>query len=401
MASIKAVLYKSKTYSNGEYPVMIRVNHHKLKYIGLGISAKENQWNKKTGRLKTNKNNHVRLNNLVESKRLLLENRFIELEKSGKPYKIEDIISVLDKGEGKSSFNSYTKNIIQQMKSAGQLGNAAVYQTMLNRVNAYIDDTEVSFEEITYKWLKDFESFCTKEGVTTNGISVYMRTLRAVFNRAIQEKQVSADLYPFNEYKIKNKKPLKRAISKEDIVEIRNLKLEEDSPEWHARNFFLFSFYTLGISWVDMAHLKLKNIKNKRINYKRAKTGKDYSIELIKPAQEIVDWYKKDKKDDDYIFPIIHRPDDPDKARLDIKNELKQYNKYLRKVGDQAEIGAHLTSYVSRHSWASLAFRGGVNIGVISKGLGHDDIKTTQIYLEELGAEEVDKANLTITDLDG
>jgi site-specific recombinase XerD len=81
---------------------------------------------------------------------------------------------------------------------------------------------------------------------------------------------------------------------------------------------------------------------------------------------------------------------------LDIKNNLKNHNHRLRKIGKLVGISEHLTSYVARHSWASIANFSGVHIGVISQGLGHNDIKTTQTYLANFDYSDIDEANASI-----
>jgi len=131
----------------------------------------------------------------------------------------------------------------------------------------------------------------------------------------------------------------------------------------------------------------------------RGGNGKEYSIMVTDKIQEILVLYTAGKKRGDFIFPIILRPKDPELARKDLKNGIKNYNKYLRKIAEQCKIETNLTSYVARHSWATIANRKGVHIGIISEGLGHEDIKTTQTYLESFGSEELDQANQMITDL--
>lgn len=223
-----------------------------------------------------------------------------------------------------------------------------------------------------------------------------MRTIRAILNRAIVEGKLDAGLYPFRKYKIQSAPTRKRAISKEAIEKIRNLELEENSTLWHVKNFFLFSFYCRGMNWIDMAYLKLASIVDGRIEYvraKRRKSEKSFSIKINDKIQEILDWYCSGKEQSDYIFPIIQRKDDPELARMDIKNNLKLFNKHLRKIGEMCEIEGHLTSYVSRHSWGTIAKKIGVNIAVISDGYGHADPQVTQTYLDSIENEEIDEAN--------
>ena len=148
-----------------------------------------------------------------------------------------------------------------------------------------------------------------------------------------------------------------------------------------------------------MVMLKRPNIINKRIIYKRAKTGRVYDIKVTDSIQAILDLYTKGKKKNDYIFPIVVRDEDAEDLRRDIKYKMKLYNKRLNQLAKELEIETNLTSYVSRHSWATIANKSNVKIGIISDGLGHKDIKTTQTYLASTDTEELDKANKLITDL--
>ncbi len=399
MASLKLVLYKSKTLSNGKHPVMIRITHGKLKYLSTGHSCTEDEWDAANSQFSPLKKNRTRLNNLLATKYTDVEDVIIELDKKGKSYTMDDISRKLESGGDSANFLEFTQKQIDSLKKAKRLGNAAVYQTVYNVVNDFRCGKDFTFDELNFKWLTDFETHCLSENASTNGVNVYMRTIRALYNKAIKEKSARKELYPFTEYKIKHVKPIKRAISLEDIKKIKDQEYPKDSFKWHVKNYFMFSFYCMGMSWVDMAYLRLENIKDGRIIYKRAKTGKEYSIKVNENIKELIDLYSGGKKPKDFLFPIIQRPKDPELARLDLKNGIKQYNKYLRKIADDCKIQTNLTSYISRHSWATIANRKGVHIGIISEGLGHEDIKTTQAYLESFGSEELDQANQMITDL--
>ena len=223
-----------------------------------------------------------------------------------------------------------------------------------------------------------------------------MRVIRAVYNKAINEDLVSVDYYPFRKYKIKLKKTSKRAISRDKMKKNVNLELDETSTFWNARNYFLFSFYTIGMSWVDMALLKVENIKGDRIIYQRSKTDKEYNIKINDNINLILDYYIKDKNKEDYIFPIINNEENETAKRSNIKNALRIYNKHLKQIGENIDCSIPLTSYVSRHSWASIANFSGIHIGVISQGLGHEDIKTTQTYLANFDHSAIDDANENI-----
>ncbi len=398
MASVKVILYKSKTLKGDSHPVMIRVFHKKLRYVSTGVSSTEDEWDENPSELNSSKKNYKRLNLRINNLYLKLENRIIELESTRMEFTVDDIIRAVKTQDTHTTFFQYTEKIIKELNDAKKIGNRDMYKTMLSAVKKYTN-TDFFLEELDYKWLKGFESYFYSRGVSVNGLNVYMRTIRAVLNRAIKEKILGREHYPFVEYKIKFEKPAKRAISKEDLKKIKELELKKDSDLWHSQNMFLFSFYTLGMSWIDMAYLRIENIKQGRVFYKRAKTGKEYNIALTQQAKEILDYYTAGKKKREYVFPIVERDKDPELLKADVKNALKQHNKFLKILAEKAGVDEHLTSYVARHSWATIANKSGVHIGIISEALGHEDIKTTQTYLGSFGSEELDNANLKISDL--
>jgi site-specific recombinase XerD len=237
------------------------------------------------------------------------------------------------------------------------------------------------------------------KNVSENSISVYFRTLRSLFNKAIQEKLIKIEKYPFNVYKISklSVKTKKRAISMESIQKISNLDFEIDSLDWHSKNYFLFSFYTMGTNIVDIAHLTKANIEDGRLKYKRMKTGNEYNIKLLAPALEILDYYLKHPKSN-YIFPMLNNTIhiSPTQIHNRVKKVTKQINASLKSIGVLCEIEIKLTTYVARHSFATVLKRNGVSTSIISEAMKHDTEKTTQIYLDSFENSVIDDANETL-----
>lgn len=168
--------------------------------------------------------------------------------------------------------------------------------------------------------------------------------------------------------------------------------------EWdvRARDMFLFSFYTRGMSFIDMAYLKKTDLRNGVLSYRRSKTGQTLSVQWESCMQQILDHYPS-RGDSEYLFPII-RHSLSDKRRQ-YKNSLARINRNLKELGRVIGLSAPLTMYVARHSWASIAHSEGIPLSVISEGMGHDNEKTTQIYLASLEHSVVDKANRKILKL--
>jgi len=244
--------------------------------------------------------------------------------------------------------------------------------------------------------LKSIELHYVSKGNNLNGLSHYFRTVRAIWNRALKEGIVRSEGYPFKEYKIKQVKTHKTALRKEDILSLLEVGLPEGTLawHWHARNMFFFSFYCQGMNFGDIAKLKVENIQAERILYTRSKVGKVISVKLNDKINAILDIYQKDKKTDDYIFPIItHEP----RRVSQIKEYRDGVNHALKRWAKKLELDSTLSFNTARHSWATIGMDLNLPIAVISQGLGHNDIRTTQIYLDAFQNDVIDGANDLIT----
>jgi len=398
MASIKVILYKHKKLKNGKHPIVMKITHNRVtKRIYLKQYAGIDEWDFATSRPNRKHPNYKRLSNFIEKKQSEAINILLRMEDEKEDFSLEELMQQISPKKDNSSFFIFTQKIIDELHNANKFGNEKAYKTVLNSVKDFSKGKDFQMSKINFKWLKDFENFHISKGNSINGISVYLRTIRAVLNRAIREDILKIENYPFYKFKIKQEKTRKRAIEKEDIFKIRDIELIENTPEWHAKNYFLFSFYTRGMSWTDIVNLKINDISSGRISYKRAKTGKLYSIKINDSIQNILDLYINNNEGSEYIFPVISRKDNPAEIKKDIQNGMKTYNKYLKRIALKCEIDTKLTGYVARHSWATIAKKMGYSVEVISEGLGHGDLKTTQIYLADFDDNVLDEANDLIT----
>jgi integrase/recombinase XerD len=396
--SIKLIIDERRAKEDNTYAIVLRLTHNRItRFIPTGFSVLPDEWNpeKETVVSKRIPVKEVKIiNNRILQKKSDANTIILELEKFGDLSNM-DVSEVKAKILNKSPklyFKEYAEKLVKEFKKAKKLGNAFVYEQAINFVERHSNYKNLTFEQINFNMLKHFETQHLANGKAYNGLSFYLRTIRAIFNRAIDEKLIKRDIYPFDNYSIKETKTVKRAIRKSDIDKIRDAQFEPGTNIWHAHNYFMFSFYNIGMNFADMAFLKMKNIIDGRIDYTRAKTGKHYSIKISEPTKAILRLYIDGKKADDFIFPIIKRKE-PEQQMMDLMNERKTYNKWLNKIGKQVEIESKLTSYVARHSWATIAKDLNVPISVISEGLGHEDIKTTQIYLDSFDDDVIDKAN--------
>ncbi|MCX6258001.1 MAG: site-specific integrase [Bacteroidia bacterium] len=401
-AHVKLILdYRSKRL-DGNCRISLRLTHHRVPLlIGTDYLVNPDDWDIEACRIKPGcklYKNLVRVNNGLTRFRMNAEEVIDYLTSQGEIDNIppaELKIRILNKNK-RFSFREFNQKIIEELKMSNKLGNAFAYEQAQKFLDRNTNNRELYFEDINYQLLKKLEAQHLSRNKTLNSLSFYLRTIRATYNRAIKEGLVKLDLYPFTNYSIKETKTVKRAIRKTDIEKIRDIVLEPNNPLWHARNYFMFSFYCIGMNFSDMAQLKKSSITEDRMIYIRAKTGKAYSVKLTAPAKEILSHYLIDQAADDYVFPIIKR-NGLELQMKDMQNDRKTFNKYLKRLGKMCGIEANLTSYVARHSWATIAKDLNVPISVISEGLGHEDIKTTQIYLDSFDADVIDKANQLIS----
>ena len=402
-SNVKIILDTRRSKSDQTYPLILRFIHNRKSVsMPLGYSILQTDWDEEKGFvLKSYKgiSNISRLNNWIHKQRVNAMDIINKLQDTGEIERmsITEIKARIVHNRSEVTFFDFTDEIINELVSAKRFGYAQSVRSVLTLVKKYRNDKDFPFEEMTYKFLVSFENYCRGKGNTTNSIAVYMKTIKMVYNRAIKAGIVKREMYPFINYTIRLTKTRKRAVQGDVIRKIEELELQKGSRLWHSKNYFLFSFYTMGINFADMARLKIESIVDGRIEYTRQKTKKEYSIKVTIPMKRILDLYIPEKKEDDYIFPIITRIGDPVLEFKDVAERRRINNKKLKEIGELVGMETPLTSYVARHSWATIAKRKGVPVAAISEGMGHEDVKTTEIYLDSFEKEVLDDYNEMIT----
>lgn len=283
-----------------------------------------------------------------------------------------------------SFVNQLRTHFLQQNK----LRLAETYQSALNSFCLYINKVEILMEDIDSKMIEGYESYLKQKKLTLNTISFYMRILRAIYNRAVKSGVIE-DKKPFNHVFTTMTKTAKRAIPIQVIQKIAQAHITNKN-EALARDLFLFSFYTRGMSFVDIAYLKKTDLNNTYLIYKRKKTGQELKIAWRKEMQELVD--RNSSKDGVHLLGIL---DENSKKSLRFQYHYTQciINTALKRLGKQLNLETNLTMYVARHSWATIARQKNIPLSVICDGMGHNSEKTTQIYLQSVDAEAIDRCN--------
>lgn len=395
-ASAKIVLFKSKTYKDGKHPVLLRiVIDRKPKYYSVGSNLKcyIEQWEESEAIFNKTFPNFKLANSNIRSFFNNADKILIKLQEENPNFSHSDFERLFVKKEGKLFLFKYMETIVQRQKSAGKIGNSLAYSGTKGALqNFFGKDLEMT--EINSKNLQMFIEHCQGKNLKPNTIGYYLRTLRAVYNKAINEE--SFTYYPFKKF---NWKPLrnktqKRAISKEDVNRFMNFDAEPGTGLFHARQLFSFMYLCYGLNFADLAKLEEPNIYqlgNLHImKYERSKGGKLYDIPLNDEALKILNYYRANNKGSKYIFPVLDKDIHvtPEQIKTRIKTALKKLNADLKTIGNKLEIPSKITSYVSRHTFASVLVKAGTNFFTISEMMGHSDLQTTKIYIQDLDFTE-------------
>lgn len=303
---------------------------------------------------------------------------------------------------------------IKELEQAGEYGNKLVYQgaqnIFLDFLNEEMKQEDIALLDITEDFLRSFEAYCKSgkrgKAMKPNSISVHLRALRHLLNRAIKNKQevISRDDYPFENYTLPKNKTEKRAMGPEVIDAIRALPLPAHTPIWHHRNYWLFLFNCMGMNLVDLSYLKRGQIQDGRVRYTRRKTrGKAiFDIALTEEALEILDMYGYwEMQPEELVFPFLkdlYGKHSEEYVFITYKNRLGDHNKYMKRIAKMIGVETSLTSYVARHTWASIGFSNSESLDIVGQGLGHNgDGKVTKVYAKDLDKQKIDAINQKVT----
>lgn len=332
----------------------------------------------------------IRSNIMYELKRLKAIAE--KLDCSGKDYSLDEIIQKYISGTdtGCSVFD-FIRAQVAHKKQLGKIRSSETYQTTLNSFMRFREGIDLTFDMIDSELMEHYEAELRRHGLLRNTSSFYMRVLRTNYRLAV-EKGLTPDRHPFKHVYCGMDKTVKRSISFAEIKKIKELDLSRKRVMDFARDMFIFSFCTRGMSFIDMAYLKKNDLKHGCLTYRRKKTGRLLVIEWTKQMQDILDKYKPNSTQ--YLLPIITREDGNERRQY--QNQMRKINRRLKDIATSIKLPVPLSLYYSRHSWATIARCKDIPISIISEGLGHDSEITTQIYLDSIKSYEVDKANRKI-----
>ncbi len=352
------------------------------------------EWNGEVGRIALPTPSSPRYAHLVSVESALQWelNRLQRMVQESVPVNLDEIAANFSSGIGTmdSVFN-FIRRQIHHKEQIGKVRSSETYRSMLNSFTCFRKGVDLTFDMMDGMLMELYEAWMRKCGLTRNSTSFYMRILRTNYKLAV-EKGLTPDRHPFRNVYCGIDKTVKRSLPFSEIKKISALDLSRKPSMDFARDMFMFSFCTRGMSFIDMAYLKKADLNNGCLAYRRKKTGQLMMIEWTRQMQDIIDKYKSDGTS--YLLPIITREDGSERRQY--QNQMRKTNRLLKDIANRAGLPLSLSMYYARHSWATIARGRDVPLAVISEGLGHDSETTTQIYLDSIKSSEVDKVNRMI-----
>ncbi|WP_459187203.1 phage integrase SAM-like domain-containing protein [Parabacteroides sp. APC149_11_2_Y6] len=390
--SVKVKRRKS-VYEDRRMPLYVQIIYkRKVRKVSLlqKLSAKE--WDEEKSRVSVPENVTLQrkeelsiLQEQLDSMCLFLHREKERLDEKG----ILDIESIAASCAGYFrawSLSAYVEKMVEETRKRGKVETARHYQSTLNAFMRFREKKELPLKNLNEAVLKSFEIYLFNRELSGNTVSFYLRNLRAIWNRAIKDGLVKSNPSLFKNVYLRVEKTKKRAVQENIIRKLETLSLGKEEGLILARDLFLFCYYARGMTFVDLAFLRYGNIRNDKIVYKRHKTGQELSVRLLPVMKKLINRYRNPESD--FLFPIL-------KGKTpnfhEYESAIRLQNKRLRKLGKL--LGVTISTYVARHTWASVAKQKGISDELISESMGHTSLKTTRIYIKLLDTTRLDDAN--------
>lgn len=296
---------------------------------------------------------------------------------------------------------SFMKQVVDELQDSGNLGTAHVYKSSLNTILAFHGTQRLQFRQITPAWLKRFEVSLRARGCSWNTVSTYLRTLRAVYNRAVECRKAPYVPHLFRSVYTGTRADRRRALDGEDMKRVftRLSHLDNTVPELgRAQELFILMFLLRGLPFVDLAYLRKSDLHGNVITYRRRKTGRALSVTLTPEAMMLLQKYMNRDRMSPYLFPILRSREGSKEAYREYQLALRNFNYRLELLGKILGLQNRLSSYTARHTWATTAYYCEIHPGIISEAMGHSSITITETYLKPFRSKKIDDANRQVVD---
>jgi len=379
---------------------MLRITKDRKRSMkSLGFSVNPVYWDFNKEKPKSNCPNRDLILQIILKTKVEYQKKLMEKTANEEEFTSESLIKESPKEIQAKTVEDFYQALIIELRSNGHTGNSYAYLNSFNSLKSFNKDKKLTFtfSTININFLNKYEDWLRQKNNKDTTISYLFRTLRAAFNKAIEMNIVSKEKNPFMDFKISkfSTKTIKRALSKTDILKIINLETTKTSKiKDLAHDIFVFSYLCGGISFVDIANLTIENLEDRRLIYKRQKTNGAINLYLSEQANSIISKYEAHRVKASYLFPILNR--NLHITQMQKRNRVHkicyQVNKELHSIAKEVGLTLDLTTYVARHTFATVLKKSGVNISLISEALGHSDLATTQIYLDSFENSQIDEA---------
>ncbi|MEB3801749.1 site-specific integrase [Flavobacterium columnare] len=400
MSSNRFTIRKAPNKDGKHSIILSLVKNRKNTSVSTAYSCNFDDWSFETNMLKTNKKGSelkkiIEINNFIGKINLKIEefirqNRTLELD-----FSLEDLKNEVKSNDKKANSNDYFRfhqEIINEFITSNKTGSAKINKETLSSIKKFHSKENLKFSELNYEFIVKYDSFLRSRGGTDSGIGIKMRTIRAIFNKAIDRKHIPKHIYPFELYKVSAlKKEAKREyLTADELKALENEDFSANKKQQFARDMYMFSYYCRGMNFIDMMKLNSSNLFEGKISYLRNKTGVSLEFEVPKPAIKILEHYNKQSYNK-YLFPLLLSEK---MTNQQIENrghkKLGEINVALKEIMAHLEINKRITFYTARHTFATLLKFKNISIDFIGQSLGHSDIKTTQTYLNKLPSQKLD-----------
>ena len=296
---------------------------------------------------------------------------------------------------------AFMKLVAKGLQMGGNFGTAHVYRSSLNAIIAYRGKGDFTFNEVTPEWIKGFEIHLRGRGCSWNTVSTYLRTFRAVYNRAVDCRGAVYVPHLFRSVYTGTRADRKRALDTEDIQKVFT-KLPQSSAVTsdmrRTQELFVLMFLLRGLPFVDLAYLRKSDLHDNVITYRRRKTGRPLSVTLTREAMVLLKRYMNRDSSSPYLFSLLESREGTKEAYREYQLALRSFNQQLLLLGQLLGLGDRLSSYTARHTWATTAYYCEIHPGIISEAMGHSSITVTETYLKPFRNKKIDEANQLVTD---
>jgi integrase len=413
--SITIYLDTRRAKTNGKFPVKLKIytpKPKKRKYYPTIFEMTEDEFKSVWETIKPR--NELKP---LRKKLKALEAKATDAAESLDPFTFEQFEKKLYRSEGDGVNVNYQYNrVIQEFLENKKIGTASTYDLSQKSIKGFVENylnrkyNKLTLFDITPRFLQECETYMTDtKGRSLTTVSMYLRSLKAVFNRAIDEKEIKKDYYPFGKrkYQVPNSSNVKKALSKEQLSILFNAT-PENKPQEKARDFWFFSYGCNGINIKDIAQLRFKDIQDGKFTFYRAKTIttskaklKPVTIYLNDFTRSIIEKYSKDVNNPEgFLFDIISEKDSPTEQHLKINNFNRFIGQHLKRLAENLGLPKNISAYWARHSFATNAVRNGATMEFIQESLGHGNLKTTQNYFAGFDSDTKKEFSNTIMNFD-